>query len=97
MKNKTRYDFDARKNASNKRKHGVDFPSIIGVFEDPFRRLEMEGTDHGEIRWRTTGEVLGVLFVVSHTLHEEGETEVVRIISARPATRSERRKFEEGT
>jgi len=76
------------------RKHGVDFDEAREAFFDPLKRLELEGTDHGEVRWRTTGEAFGRILIVSHTLEDKGEKEVVRIVSARKATRTERRAYE---
>ena len=41
---------------------------------------------HGENRWRTIGEIDGVLYIVSHTTREESEeNEIYRLISARRA------------
>jgi len=94
MTNDIRFEWDPRKSESNRRKHGIDFERVRDVFFDPFKSRAMEGHEHGEVRWRTIGEIRGRLFVVSHTLEEEGETEVIRIISARKATRRERRTYE---
>ena len=56
--------------------------------------------DHSEFedRWITTGRAQdGRLLVVSHTdVQTDGDETSVRIISARPATRTERRQFEIG-
>ena len=90
-----RFEWDPRKAEANCRKHGIDFEDAKRVFFDPLRRTGIEGNDHGEIRWRTVGEIDRVVFVVSHTIREEGEIEVIRIISARPASRRERREYEE--
>ena len=50
----------------------------------------------GERRWQTLGMVEGVLLLlVAHTFLEEGDVEVVRIISARRAERQERRRYEQ--
>jgi uncharacterized DUF497 family protein len=88
------FEWDRRKAAANVRKHGIDFNEAREVFFDPLKKLEMEGMEHGEIRWRSVGEAFGRLLVVSHTLEEGGEIETVRIISARKATRRERRAYE---
>lgn len=93
-----RFEWDPRKSESNKRKHGIDFAVALSIFKDPLNKLEIEGNEHGEIRWRTIGEIDRVIFIVSHTIREEekeeGEIEVVRIISARPASRRERQEYE---
>ena len=97
MENEIRFEWDQRKSESNRRKHGIDFETAKLVFNDPFYVTEYEGDVHGEARWRATGQIGGVIVVlVSHTLHEEGEDEVVRIISARKASLRERQKYEEG-
>ena len=58
---------------------------------DPHRRIEA-----GEQRWQTLGQIHGVtILLVIHTMTEEGPVEVIRIISARKATRSERKRYEE--
>jgi uncharacterized protein len=94
-----RFEWDPRKSESNKRKHGIDFEDTKRVFSDPLRRTRIEGDEHGETRWRTIGEIKGILIViVSHTLHEaifeEEKFEIVRIISARKAGRRERQEYE---
>jgi uncharacterized DUF497 family protein len=93
---KYRFEWDPLKAARNERKHGVAFDDAVQAFHDPLRLTEIEGDDHGEIRWRTIGQVSGwTIVVVSHTTREEGEVDVVRIISARIATPRERRAYEE--
>jgi hypothetical protein len=89
-----RIEWDSAKAASNLRKHGVSFEEASSVFYDP---LAVTGADpdhsEGEERLVTFGmSPAGQLLVVSHT--ERGET--IRIISARIATRTERRIYEEG-
>jgi uncharacterized protein len=52
--------------------------------------------EHGEERWRTIGLVGAVaLVVVIHTYVEQNGEEIVRIISARKATRREHAIYEE--
>jgi uncharacterized protein len=86
--------WDTRKAAANLKKHKVSFEEAGTVFADP---LAVTGSDpdHSvrELRWITFGEsVRGRLLVVAHT--DEGD--IIRIISARPATRREKRLYEEG-
>ena len=90
-----RFEWDNRKSGQNRRKHGYDFKFFVLVFYDPLRRTEIEGDEHGEIRWQTIGEIDGRIFVVSHTIREEDNIEIYRIISARRATPSERRFYAE--
>jgi uncharacterized protein len=50
----------------------------------------------GELRWQTIGLVEGVLLLlVAHTVRPEGEDEVIRLISARRASRKERYRYEQ--
>jgi uncharacterized DUF497 family protein len=89
-----KFAWGARKAASNQRKHHVTFEEAATVFRDT---LSLTGSDpdHSveERRFVTFGiSNSGRLLVVSHT--DEGST--IRIISARPATRHERKLYEEG-
>jgi uncharacterized protein len=95
-----RFEWDEAKNLSNRRKHGVSFEEAIAVFRDPLYVSVQDRIDGGELRWQTLGLVEGLLLlVVVHTVREEREdntlVEVIRIISARPATRKERRRYED--
>ena len=91
-----RFEWDPHKAEANRRKHGIDFALAARVFFDRHSKTIFEGDEHGEARWRTIGEIGGIaVVVVSHTLRTEREFEVVRIISARKATRRERRQYEE--
>jgi uncharacterized DUF497 family protein len=88
------FEWHAAKAARNFSRHGVSFEEAASVFYDA---LAVTGRDpdhsEGEERWVTFGvSSAGRLLVVSHT--ERGEA--IRIISARKATKSERRIYEEG-
>ena len=84
------YEWDERKAASNLRKHGVDLADAVGVFEDPLA-LSFLDEAADERRWIAVGmDFLGRLLVVAYALR--GATRV-RLISARPATRAERRAY----
>lgn len=89
------FEWDVRKADANRRKHGVSFEIAAQVFADTLCKQEFEGSEHGENRWRTTGQAGKTLLVVSHTRREEDGVEIIRIIPARKATPSERRDFEE--
>ncbi|HTQ13762.1 MAG TPA: BrnT family toxin [Rhizomicrobium sp.] len=88
------FEWDLNKARTNARKHGVAFDEAREVFFDPLKLQELEGIDHGEVRWRTIGEAFGRILVVCHTFEGKGEDEIIRIISARKASRSERRAYE---
>ncbi len=96
----TRFEWDPAKAASNLRKHRVSFGTAIRAFADPFALTEQDRIEGGEQRWQTLGMVEGyVLLLVAHTIYEEDEAgqsvEIIRIISARPADRKERRRYEQ--
>jgi hypothetical protein len=88
------YEWRAAKAKGNLRKHGVSFDEAATVFLDPLA-LTFPDPSHsgGEEREITIGYTAGhrVVFV-SHC--QRGSR--VRIISARKATRRERRQYEEG-
>lgn len=91
-----RFDWDPEKAAANLVKHGVAFGDAIGVFDDPFHRSRQDRHVDGEERWQTMGMVQGlVLLLVAHTVWEDGDQEVIRIVSARRANRQERRNYEQ--
>ena len=86
------FEWDPEKAESNRRKHGVSFEEAALAFGDPLS-VTISDPDHSddEDRWILLGESPGRgLVVVVHT--DRGEN--VRLISARPATRSERRAYE---
>ncbi len=88
------FQFDPNKASSNLQKHGVSFEEAVTVFGDPLA-VTIDDPDHsvGELRSVTMGvSHLQRLLVVVHTEREEH----VRLISARLATRQERRKYESG-
>lgn len=89
------FTWDDRKNRANKRKHGVSFETAIRVFDDLYQLTRQDREVEGEIRWQTIGMVDGVhVLVVAHTMSEDEE--VVRVISARKATRAERNIYAQG-
>jgi len=93
-----RFEWDPVKARTNQRKHGVTFEEAVNVFDDPRTLVEQDRTDDetGEVRWRALGPVGGVvLLLVAHTVREEGPDEVIRLISARRATRKERHRYEQ--
>ena len=88
-----RFEWDIRKNTANKRKHKVSFEEAETVFLDE-RALLIADPDHSEDEDRFV--LLGLsaalrTLVVCHCHREQGE--VIRIISARKANRSERTEY----
>jgi uncharacterized DUF497 family protein len=95
-----RFEWDEPKNLSNRRKHGVSFEEASAVFLDPLHISVQDRIEGGEMRWQTLGLVQGLLLLtVAHTVREKRDDgmsiEVIRIISARPATGKERRRYED--
>jgi len=88
------FEWDTAKAAANVAKHGVDFAEARSVFADPLALFAPDPDHSGrEDRFVVTGlshydRVLVVVFT------ERAST--TRIISARAATRGERRSYEEG-
>jgi uncharacterized DUF497 family protein len=91
-----RFEWDAAKAELNRRKHGVTFELAVRVFADPAYVTVQDRIEEGEPRWRTLGLVDGtVLLLVAHLWFDDEEGEVIRIISARRATRAEWRRYDE--
>jgi uncharacterized DUF497 family protein len=87
------FEWDARKARLNEAKHGVSFEEAITVFADPLARIFDDAEHYGSERREI---IIGHsarrnLLLVSFV--EAGEK--VRLISARKATRTERKDYEE--
>jgi hypothetical protein len=93
-----RFDWDPTKTARNAKDHGVTFEQAATVFLDA-RLLSQLDDEHGEHeeRWISVGlDKAARLLVVSHTYRDvTPRRATIRIISARKATRSEIRTYEE--
>lgn len=92
------FAWDEAKNVSNQRKHGISFEAAALVFDDPLQVCRPERIENGEQRWQTIGRAGGVvLLLVAHTWQATNEEEEqIRIISARRATKQERKIYEHG-
>ena len=85
---KLKFEWDENKNISNQKKHGISFETATYVFRDSYY-MEIYDFEHiNEDRYIAIGMVGDLLFVV-FTERED----YIRIISARSATRSERRLY----
>lgn len=85
-----RFEWDEDKNRANIRKHGVSFAKAQKIFNGPVFSWLDDRIDYGEDRYITLGVVDGIaVLVVVHT----DEDNVTRIISARPASKQERKKY----
>ena len=89
-----KFEWDEQKAASNLQKHGVSFDEAVSVFADDLA-LTFADSDHfeSEERSRTYGiSNKGRLIVLVHTERRLN----IRIISARKATRYEKRIYDKG-
>ena len=88
-----RFDWDNRKNASNRRKHGISFEEAQTVFYDD-RAIIVEDPDtEEEDRFVLMGLSAALrTLVVCHCYREDDC--VIRIISARRANKHERSDYE---
>jgi uncharacterized DUF497 family protein len=89
------FEWNPDKAESNYEKHQVSFEEAATVFND-LLSITFPDPDHsvGESRYIIIGmSRFGQILIVSHT--DRGEK--IRIISARKATRQERRFYEEGS
>ena len=89
------FEWDPDKADENERKYGVSFPEAATVFGDPLS-VTMADPDHsvGEARFLTIGiSHQQRLLVVAHADRDDA----IRLISARAATRTERKTYEEET
>jgi len=78
--------------AANIAKHGVSFSLALRIFDGPVMTAEDTRADYGERRMISVGRAAGaVILTVVHT-DRQGRT---RLISARPASTRERRKYDE--
>lgn len=87
------FEWDEEKAKGNLTKHDVTFEEAKTIFNDP-RAITMADPDHSvkEARYLDIGlSFRGTILVVSYTERRS----VIRIISCRRATRSERRMYEE--
>ena len=66
------------------------------AFADPLHISIQDRVENGEMRWQTLGVVQGqTLLLVAHTVLDDDNVEVVRIISARKAEPKERKRYEQ--
>lgn len=89
-----KFEWDAHKASSNLKKHGVSFEEAQSVFYDELA-IQFYQDEEGEDRFLMLG--LSAAYKVLMVCHCERESgQVIRIISARQATKSERKFYEGG-
>ncbi len=90
------FDWDLRKAQSNWRKDGVSFEEAATAFLDP-DGLDGEDLDHSDSesrRLRLAKSSLGKVLLIAYTIRSKNDEERTRIISARRASRKERKRYE---
>jgi uncharacterized DUF497 family protein len=89
-----RFERDSAKAASNLRRHKVSFDEATTVFRDPLARM-VDDPDHSVEERREIAIGHSLLNRLLFVFFTEREVGTVRIFSARTATRSERKEYEE--
>jgi uncharacterized protein len=85
------FEWDEAKAKENLEKHGIDFADAATVFSDTMALTIPDPASEEEGRFVTLGtDALERLLVVAYTWREDR----IRLISARKATRRERRQYE---
>ena len=86
------FQWDSEKNRLNQAKHGIAFEDAVRVFDTPDTCIELfdEAHSHHEERFITIGPVRDGLALVVWT---ERQDNILRIISARWANRTEQRLY----
>jgi uncharacterized protein len=88
------FEWDANKARENLQKHGVSFEEATTVFGDPLS-LTIDDPIHSAEEERSIIIRRSYRRRTLVVVHAE-RVDTIRIISARPATRRERRTYEEG-
>ena len=87
------WTWDPNKDAENLQKHRISFETAQQVFNDPSFITRQDHYPFEE-RYQTIGSIGNSVIIVVCTWPQRGEPG--RIITARRATRAERRIYEEG-
>jgi len=85
------YEWDPNKAIVNIERHGIDFADAVTVFDD-LNAVTIDDPNYEEQRFITIGmDAFGRILVVVYTWRGD----IIRIISARKATKNERKKYED--
>ncbi len=84
-----RFEWDEKKRLINIKKHGIDFIDVPAIFAFDTVTVIDDRFEYGEVRYQTLGLLKSHVILVVHT---ETET-VIRIISARKATKYEEKIY----
>lgn len=86
------FEWDEEKRTLNIQKHGIDFVSVISIFDDPnaIEAYDENNSDY-EDRYQIIGMAKPGILFVAYTERDKGNT--IRIFSARRAEKSEIAKY----
>jgi uncharacterized DUF497 family protein len=85
-----RFEWDEAKRRLNIKKHGIDFEDVTAVFNSPMLTALDTREDYGEDRWIGIGMLRNFVIVL---IFIERTKDIIRIISARKATKYERQAY----
>jgi len=91
------FEWDTKKAASNKIKHGVSFEEAGTAFFDS-NGIDGEDIDHSTTearRFRLAQSAAGNILVIAYTIRSHGHEKTIRVISARLANRKEKKRYQE--
>lgn len=90
------FEWDENKNILNKQKYDINFEQAVDVFQDPLHiSLLDKRFSYFEERWITLGATkLQAILVVANLFYTDEGEEIIRLVSARPATAKERQQYE---
>ncbi|MTJ08227.1 MULTISPECIES: BrnT family toxin [unclassified Anabaena] len=83
------FEWDENKRLNNIRKHGIDFVDAVIIFENDNVIIEDDRFNYNEQRFIALGLLQGWVIVIVYTERED----IIRIISARKATKYEQRTY----
>jgi len=88
-----RFEWDPAKDETNRAKHGLSFEEAAELFKSDVDYLEIYDEEHSdrEDRFIAIGPIGRGVIVVAYT---ERDDDVLRILSARMATKKERQRLE---
>ncbi|MBI3912628.1 MAG: BrnT family toxin [Chloroflexi bacterium] len=84
-----RFEWDEAKRLANIEKHGIDFADVPPMFNGDVFTIEDQRFDYDETRYITFGLLKFRVIVVAHA----DDDDVIRIISARKASKHEEKQY----
>lgn len=84
------FEWDEAKRSRNVLKHGIDFPDALAVFTDPSAMVIRSPVSSEEVRYLIVGRAAQRMITVIFTRRGD----LIRLISARVARRTERKRYD---